>query len=418
MLFATPGDHHMDIKSIGTAVNTALAGDGKISFQEAKDLIAQAKGPEDLEAIRQELNSDAFDTLTKGQRSELEKALGGKLKPSSPAVGKELGTATVNGVKVQVFASKVIGRPEGYDNAFEAQAAARLSRNDQAVVIQQGDKFLVVQTNVPLTQALPPSKQVPQMIVPTGKFDENEYQRLLGNTRTGSDSDKEAAWKKLAAYTYGVPEDQINVIRDSKNSRAGVINLNLTSGNSHTENAGTDSAKFTPGAQSAIEINTSSFIDSAEAQATLLHEGTHLAHDELAQKLYAEYGKDKSKGKQSFSTWVEHHQGLTPEQRIAATDVVANKTSTTEAIAHVDAFIGSFESWKSGSSNALRTFELAGAASHSAATDNKDLKKLQYAKLDAYYHSLPKADRDAFKDAVAYVKSNHPGSWLDGYSPK
>lgn len=409
-------------------LQTEALQDGKIDFQDAKKIADLAETPADKAAVLKELSSDSFD-LSKTERKQLETQLGGKLQDAPSIVGQTLGQMSDpqvgRGLDIKIV--KSFSPPGGFDNKFQATAAAKMSGSENAVVVQDSTgKWFAVQSSLRIDSKDFSVNDWGSVQSARGGFDQGTYDDLRQKAREATtDSEKAAAWKTLAAYTYGVDESEINVITSHAQQDPDKININIGATPKGSEgedgltaNVGTGTAEFKPGAKSAIEVNQSAFYDSRHAQGTLMHEGTHLEHNHQAQKLYDEFSSDPKKGKKSFDDWMKDHKPkIDAETQALVSEVVASKsTKNTEAVAHFNAFTSDLtardtSATPSKTEKVMLADELNGVATK--AKPDEAVLKAETAKLQKFYDALPETDKAKFKAAFAETARAHPGSWVN-----
>lgn len=426
---------------------TAMA-DGKISVAEAKDLKALVGKPtKDDQALLKDLFAhDRFDPAAK--KGAVLKAAGlAKGTKVSPAVGTEVAPG--------VFARKSFSPVNGHTTKLQAYAAARLAGvANAAVVPDQNGRWHAVE----LTKAMPATGAMNGAVGVT-KLDEKAYAALAATARTTTDlATRTDALKQLASAAYGVPMDDVNVMKPGAAPIAGKVNINVDkkdlSGAGRLTAACSCAAhtNFKQGAEPAIEIRADTLATPKQAAATMFHESTHADDFAAAQKVAKAYAAQKPddakaldaidftrkdsdlspaelKAKLSalskFQVWIHDPKnkdlkGMTDVERSKLQGYMTSQTGASEATAYTKTWMQAFASAPKGTS----TYDLAGELLTWANGQTSGKIPLSQAgsqewkaDLDAFYAKLTPDDQTRFKDALAYVQTRNPKAQIADYTP-
>jgi hypothetical protein len=234
-----------------------------------------------------------------------------------------------------VVVQRTFGDPSGYDTKNHAIAWARAAGSERAMVVLGQDKrWHAVETNATAKDASGGNGAVATAIQ-VGKVDPAQYDRLKAAALKANDP---AAWKTFAAYALGIPESEVNVMRQGDAPSSTQVNINL----SPDFDPEGRTANFEPHKAPSIELGPKAFNRPANAVSTLAHEEVHADHVRLTQPYYARY-EAAPHGHQSFREWAAKN---IKDTRTA--DIVAGEWDrtfgATELEAHVEAAKVSFAS--------------------------------------------------------------------------
>ncbi len=414
----------MDIRNIRNSVEISLHNNaGKVDQATVDELVGQATTAADKKMLVEEFSRDKFDSGV--DTKALAKSLGVKSLDTKEMVDVVMGTDP-SGAQVRV--SHDFSPKGGFDNYAKAAATARIFGSDKAAVVEKNHRYYAVETNVSAEKMIP-AKDAPTLDA-SGGLTLRQYDKLLENTKTVGGKD---AWADLAAYTYGVPKDKINVITDVDVEKAGgklpakappAINIYIGTQLKGDESGmtgpigdarGANIVKGVPQA-AAVVIEADAFTkDPARAQKILFHEGTHLEHNDRLVDLYDKYKQDKaSKGKHPipFEGWISK-QKLPAAEKQLMMDLSEGKTADTEALAHVESFVASFNKWTVASSTtAGRQAQEGSDLLVLPKNPDKAVAKLAQDELMEFYNSMPPSTQRSIRKTLEAMKSVEGTDWL------
>ena len=342
------------------------------------------------------------------------------------------------GPNVDLLIEGVYGPADGYASRFEAVAIARLLDSSAAMVVQDANgRWHAVKTNFAMDSApsIAMSEHPLRSLEPIGRLDPGAFELLKQDVRAATTAEERiAAYRRLAAATFGVRPEEIAVILQGDARVEGKINVNLSPDFDAAGRLGAagDPGHFVPGLPSATELGPDAFENPHRAFSVLLHEEIHAGHYRAAQERYAEYAKtDKTPTVAEFETWVtaradtESRALKGAEQKIAVWDeamtiggIAGDRLAATEA----HAYLGSFMTTLSGGTPEhveAATAELltyGGAlGSSKVAVPNGQTQEALFDQLERFYQSLPESQRGAFDTALATAASAHPRSWVSSF---
>lgn len=367
-------------------IETDALKDGTISADEAKELAKTATTKEEKAVVADMFAHDKFE-ISKKDKTELEKMLNVKSLPArDPLAG-----ASIPGVK-GAFIQRTLGNSSGYESKHHAIAVARAAGLDNAMVVQVGNKWRAVESNISASSASGKAGSIKD-VVQVGKLDQTKFDELktkVKNATTGAES--KAAWEEFAAYTLGVPKKDIKVIGKDEAPEAGKVNINLSPDFDPEGRV----PGFNPNKPDLVELGPKAFDRPANGVATLAHEEIHAAHYRETAKYYEQYKNSHSKD--NFRKWAANNI-----KDVAKADMIAGfedgTLSATELSARIEAAKIAFAS---GDLTQART-DLAKVRTMNtlpllqtqlAAT--AELKKLR--------DTLPKASRDVFNEEASKDK--------------
>ncbi len=359
---------------------------------------------------------------------------------SSNLIGMRLGWS---GTGEQVTVKREVGSSEGYDNRWQATAAARLNAAEPAVVLQAADgKWHAVETTAnisggrfaPADNSARQLYGLPSFAAVTDDLKKlNDLEAKLNNldakaSNAGgylSKADQQErddvveqlkqARVQAASDEFGVPESEINL--DSAHPVPGKINLvppGTIDGDGRTE------ADLQTGSI-VTKINADLIKHPARAMDTLFHEGVHVKDDELTHDWLARYAQEPH-GKQSFETWISAqaaHGRISPADAETVVNIAAHGRTATEARAHVRAALAALEAGDPADANAqladyagnTRTQHHPGGRYGNPDSNSAVETELKREIQAAYSHMSPQM-QSQFRDAIAAAKAANPESWV------
>lgn len=406
-----------NIGALRSFETTALNKNGAISLEDAKKLVGMAKTAEDKAAVRDMFAHDKFD-LKSADRTRLLGQLGKGAAPKADVmVGKAVGNTSV----VRTF-----GPTEGYTSKFQAAAMAKAQGAPPLAVVKD-DKGMwhAVQTRAMLDK-VDAGSAFPL------KPDATKYAEAL------KISDVSERSKQLAMYGYGLPAELINVGKGNAFFDKEKLNVNIeettTNGRAHVHDS--DCACGKNGA--ALEISPGRLKQPDFMTATLMHEATHVADDDLLVSALKTYpGKlDRNDGRSvdDFKGWVKNQKGYTDAQKATLKGMAGHIDKQVEGSAYLAAFKTMIGTNKEAALDQLLGFvdyekraignDLKDGEKFVSPPD-PDIKGMKWQiqderridwkvraemmkQLRETYASLPDAQQQDFKVAVAIAEKNAP----------
>jgi len=398
---------------------------GSIDASEAKDLIAEAKTPEEKRVLRDMLSHDNFNSKARAMVAQAVK----NAPAASGLVGAKIGTYPSGKTKLDVMVSRELSPNEGYDNRLQALGAARASNVQNATVIQDAKgKWHAVETNVyykpPGTPAAKtPFKSVESVPLPNAqrwgdlkKTASEKIQAWQANKTPENRKAAEDAYQALMSESLGVDASQINVISREDQAVGGKLNfmLDLPHGEATTGTSG--SKAFQPiatgkkdtavRAPSTITFGPQAFASPVHAGGVLVHEATHLQHQNRADEVLKDY---RATGpKDTFTQYLLDRQSgkIKPKLTRDEYDTILEQTTEmggpgrehTEVLASTNEFFATFAHLDPKDPNALALKPLGDISDWRGlgALEEKDL----HARYEAFYNTLDDDHRFAFDDEV------------------
>jgi len=398
---------------------------GTIDATEAKSLIAEAKTPEEKRVLRDMLSHDNFNSRARALVAQAVK----NAPSASTLVGTKLGTYQSGAAKGDVMISRELSPNEGYDNRLQALGAARAANVQNTTVIQDAKgKWHAVETNVyykpPGTPAAKtPFKSVEPVPLPDAKrwtdlkkTASEKIQAWQANKTPENRKAAEDAYQALMSESLGVDAKQINVISREDQAVGGKLNfmLDLPHGEATTGTSGSKS--FQPIATgkkdtavrnpSTITFGPQAFASPVHAGGVLVHEATHLQHQNRADEVLKDY---RATGpKDTFTQYLlDRMDGkIKPKITREEYDTILEQTTEmggpgrehTEVLASTNEFIATFAHLDPGDKNSLALKPLGDIYDWRGlgALEEKSL----HARYEAFYNTLDDDHRFAFDGEV------------------
>lgn len=418
----------MSLTNLRDLENKAL-GNGSIDPSEAKSLIAEAKTPEEKRVLRDMLAHDNFNPKARAMVTQAVK----NAPVASGLVGAKIGTYQSGKTKLDVMVSRELSPNEGYDNRLQALGAARASGVQNATVIQDPKgRWHAVETNIyykpPGTPAVKtPFKSVESVPLPDAKrwgdlkkTASEKIQAWQANKTPENRKAAEDAYKALMAESLGVDAGQINVISREDQAVGGKLNfmLDLPHGEATTGTSGytsfqplatgkKDTAVRNP---SAITFGPQAFANPVHAGGVLVHESTHLQHQNRADEVLKDY---RATGpKDTFTQYLLDRMNGKIKPKITRDEynTILEQTKEnggpgrehTEVLASTNEFFATFAHLDPSDKNALALKPLGDISDWRAlgALDEKAL----HARFEAFYNTLDDDHRFAFDNEVLRLR--------------
>jgi hypothetical protein len=418
----------MSLTNLRNLESKAL-GDGTIDASEAKNLIDEAKTPEEKRVLRDMLSHDNFNPKARALVAQAVK----NAPVASSLVGSKIGTYQSGKTKMDVTVARELSPNEGYDNRLQALGAARASGTQNATVIQDAKgKWHAVETNIyykpPGTSAAKTSfKSVesvplpnPQRWADLKKTASEKIQAWQANKTPETRKAAEDAYKALMSESLGVDPSEINVISREDQAVGGKLNfmLDLPHGEATT---GTSKSKFMqplPTGKkdtsvrdpSAITFGPAAFLNPVHAGGVLVHEATHLQHQNRADEVLKEY---RATGpKDTFTQYLlDRLDGkIKPKLTRDEYNTILEQTKEgggpgrehSEVLASTNEFFATFAHLDPNDKNALALKPLGDLSDWRAlgALDEKAL----HARFESFYNTLDDDHRFAFDNEVLKLR--------------
>ncbi|MBL8956140.1 MAG: hypothetical protein JNK82_35530 [Myxococcaceae bacterium] len=421
-----------------------------------KKLIGSEKlGADEQATLKDILQHDAFES--KAVRSKVQFA---STEKPSPVLGKEV----ANGVFVKQSYSPV----EGHRTKEQALAAARMSGADNAMAVKDRDgRWHAVAATKPVKAEAAKAGVATLHDCPPAAY-ASMHKAAMAETDFAK---KEAQLKKLASITYGVPEDDIKVLKVGDAPEAGKINISLDKdmqgagqltsgcncGKSHENfNAGDKDKKY------AVTVRADQLADPKKAAGVMFHELTHAEDYRRAQDVYAAYAKANPKGAEALSKldfasrgdWQQHEtmaaakpqsdlqkwvltskdpalSKLSEAEKMKAIGYITNQHGATEATAYTKSFMQEFRASVkelgsqtepgakvNGGKDRLDYWDkLGGQLTTWASAQKRGSVALSTAsladikkELKAFYATLTPDEQKRFGEVMTYIKNNFKGT--------
>jgi hypothetical protein len=403
--------------------------DGTIDASEAKTLIGEAKTPEEKRVLRDMLSHDNFNSRARALVAQAVK----NAPVASTLVGTKLGTYQSGKTKLDVMVSRELSPNEGYENRWQAMGAARASGVPNTTVIQDAKgKWHAVETNIyykpPGTPAAKTSfKSVEPVPLPNAqrwtdlkKVASEKIQAWQANKTPENRKAAEDAYKALMAESLGVDATKINVIQREDQAVGGQLNflLDLTHGEATTGTSKSkgmqplaigkkDTAVRNP---SAITFGPIAFANPVHAGGVLVHEATHLQHQDRADQVLKDY---RATGpKDTFTQYLlDRLDGkIKPKLTRDEYNTILEQTTErggpgreqSEVLASTNEFFATFAHLDPGDPNALALKPL-GDLSEWLALGALEEKAL-HGRFEAFYNTLDDDHRFAFDNEVLKLR--------------
>ncbi len=434
------------ITNLRQAELNALQKHGRITKEGAGEIIKAAKADgtvtkEEKQVLADMLANDAFE---KGAAAIIKAEAAKPVEKTSGLAGEKLGTARVNGKEMEVVVSKELGDNGGYDNKYQAIGAARANAGERpSAIIQTKDgKWHAVQTNMLASANFTPAKSdfkevkglfsgSPKAYVDLQKTASKALRDWQADpTNDTKRTAAEKAYVKLATEAWGVHIDDIKVIRTTKDMDPTKLNLMLETphgqayfGNAagsadqlraedkhHTEKDGR--------APHGMVFGHMTFQTYEHANGVLMHEATHKAHFDLADKMLVEWKglwKDGKKPPPDFATWMgkQMHSGrVTREEHDAIVEQRGagdmHGKQFTEIGSSLNEWFSTFATTPVGAVDATKPLLDVESYTHMG----KDAEGLLTKRFDDFYTTLDEAHRTKFDE---FMKAQPADSIMGRY---
>jgi hypothetical protein len=354
-----------------------------------------------------------------------------------------------NAANQPVVVKREVGSPKGYDDRFQATAVARMFKADPAVVVQGKDgKWHALETTAGFNSGPVSNAQLVTYGVPSSadipaarqKLDSirarlAEINNLQSNGKNSKSLEEEEsklvgeltkARVTFVALVLGVPESDVNLIRNSMGRAAGKVNINADPSAAQSASgrhgaAQGQSADFTADRVTAIEI-TAGRIDQDRAAGTLFHEVIHLKDHDLAQKWVKKYeaaGRTfvaGQAGREPFMKWMysQAPKHISSADAELVIDVASDNMGTTEARANVRTFTLLLQSGSPDATASLVAYarELKPGGQYGAPAPGSYVQAELVQELKTAYKQMSKDMQKQFDAAVAAAKKENPQAWV------